>query len=210
MPLDWSRWHRAQQETGGAVEVTTEKVHSGAAALKCLAKTRSGHDFPKADIERSKLRLVKGDHVYSRAWFFLTGGSGDDSPTLFLWDLENTGAHNSPGRRLYLQSGGLLASDLGKWWTGRTIRQEWGHGHPFPKDQWVCVRVHLFLSNNSADGTLEVWQDDVKVLDAHCQTLPTAATIYDRLQVGITAHSSPENAVTLYVDDVELSNRALW
>ena len=69
---------------------------------------------------------------------------------------------------------------------------------------------HAGVSNSSSEGVLEVWQDDSKVLDSHCQTLPTAATIYDRLQTGITAHSSHQNAVTLHVDDVELSNRPLW
>jgi hypothetical protein len=73
----------------------------------------------------------------------------------------------------------------------------------------VRLRVHLFLSEKS-DGVMEVWQDDTKVIDAHGQTLPTAKTIYDRLEVGLTANGSTEHAHTLYVDDVSISNRPLW
>ena len=70
------------------------------------------------------------------------------------------------------------------------------------------LRVHLFLSEGG-DGRMEVWQDGTKVLDATGQTLPTARTIYDRLQVGLTANGNRMHAQTLFVDDVAISNRPL-
>ena len=209
LPRDWSRWHGAQRETPGVVVTpTTERTHSGTRALKCYAPARRGGDIPKADIERSQLRFVKGDEVWFRAWYYLV--SGGDATSLFLCDLEATGKRQSPGRRLYLQSGEAFATDLGKWWTGRTVRQAKGAAQRFPKDRWVCVRLHLLLSERAGEGQLQVWQDDGEVLNAHCQTLPTRAAIYNRLQVGITAHGNRESGLTLYVDDVEISNRALW
>jgi hypothetical protein len=73
----------------------------------------------------------------------------------------------------------------------------------------VRLRVHLLLSEK-ADGVMEVWQDETKIIDAYGQTLPTVKTIYDRLEVGLTANGSTEHAHTLYVDDVSISNRPLW
>lgn len=56
---------------------------------------------------------------------------------------------------------------------------------------------------------MEVWQDGVKVLDGRGQTLPTAKTIYSRLQLGITANGNRHSPCTLYLDDVAISNRPL-
>jgi hypothetical protein len=79
----------------------------------------------------------------------------------------------------------------------------------FPKDRWVRLRVHLLLENGR-NGAMEVWQDETKVLDAHGQTLPTAKTVYDRLQIGLTANGRTDQEHTMYVDDVVISNRAVW
>ena len=209
-PRDFSRWHGWQREAGtGAtaneVALTTERVHSGAQALKCVAAPYDGHTASKADIERGRLRFVKGDDVWFRGSYWLKGGT--DASLVFLWDLESTEWRNSPGRRLYLQNGETLASDLGKWWSGKTFRA--ARGAPkFPKERWVELRVHLFLSENN-DGRMEVWQDGTKVIDAIGKTLPTARTIYNRLQVGLTANGNRTHPQTLFVDDIVLSNRPL-
>jgi hypothetical protein len=95
-----------------------------------------------------------------------------------------------------------------KWFFASKFRQPWDRGVAFPQDRWVRLRVHLFLSEDS-DGTMEVWQDEIKVLDAQGQTLPTAKTIYDRWQVGLTANGNTTHEHTLYVDDVIISNQQL-
>eukprot|EP01035_Chromulina_nebulosa_P042435 gene42435-57450_t len=118
-----------------------------------------------------------------------------------MWDLETTQLRNSPGRRLFLQDGEFFASDLGKWWTGKKFRQPPGAQVKFPKDKWVQVKIHLVLSEGN-DGRMQVWQDGQKVLDATGKTLPRASTIYDRMQVGVTANGRPNRAQTIYVDDV--------
>ena len=210
-PRDFSRWHGRQREGGASaaannVTLTSERGHSGAHALKCVAAPYDGHTASKADIERGRLHFVKGDNVWFRGWFWLAGGTNADS--VFLWDLETTGLRNSPGRRLYLQSGETLTSDLGKWWSGKTFRQKRGAAVKFPKERWVELRVHMLLSEGG-DGRMEVWQDGAKVLDATGQTLPTARTIYNRLQVGLTANGNRTHAQTLFVDDVAISNRPL-
>jgi hypothetical protein len=47
------------------------------------------------------------------------------------------------------------------------------------------------------------------VLDEQGKTLPRARTIYDRMQVGVTANVGRSQTQTLFVDDVVLSNRPL-
>ncbi len=210
-PRDSSRWHGVQRERGpGAttneITLTSEQTHSGANALKCVAYPYDGGTASKADIERGRLHFVRGDDVWFRGWFWLAGRT--DASLVFIWDLETTALHNSPGRRLYLQNGEWLASDLGKWWTGKTFRQARGHEVRFPKDRWVELRVHLLLSEGG-DGRMEVWQDGTKVLDGTGQTLPTARTVYNRLQVGVTANGNRTYPQTLFVDDVAISNRPL-
>ena len=41
----------------------------------------------------------------------------------------------------------------------------------------------------------------MKIVDARGQTLPLAGTIYDDLEVGISAHSFGPGTAVLYVDD---------
>lgn len=207
-PKNLSRWHGWQLVPDESTnELTIEVVHSGRQALQCFASAKRNDVTSKADVLREQLHFVKGDHVWSECWFLLQGGASAEN--VFLWDLESCTKWQSPGRRVYLEKGDVIASDLGKWFSSSVFRQAPDHALRFPLDRWVRLRVHLFLSEKS-DGLMEVWQDDAKVIDAQGQTLPTAKTIYDRLEVGLTANGSTEHAHTLYVDDVTISNRAFW
>ena len=210
-PRDHSRWDGTELipvpgPVSNVVALSSERSHSGQSALKCVAAPSDNRTASKADIERDGLRFVKGDDVWFDGWFWLESGQEKSSP-IFLWDLETTALRNSPGRRVYLQNGEMIASDLGKWWTGKKFRAL-KDAPKFPKDRWVEVKIHLHLSE-AADGKMEVWQDGVKVMDETGKTLPRARTVYDRLQVGLTANGGRTQAQTLYVDDVILSNRPI-
>lgn len=206
-PRDGRRWHGFQKEPErNTVVPSSEQARSGTKSLKCAAVPQQGNAASKADIVLTGLRFVKADHVWFTGWFRLAGET--DATCVFLWDLEASKKRHSPGRRLYLQSGECLASDLGKWWTGETFRQPKGGAVSFPKNRWTRLRIHLFLSERS-EGKMEVWQDGTKVLDANGQTLPTASTVYGRLQIGLTVNGNLRHAQILYVDDVLLSNRPL-
>lgn len=200
-----ARWHGFQREPeANSVAVTTRRAHSGSRSLECHAVPNSRGS--KADIFIGGLHFVRNDHVWFRGWYYLEGAQ--DASLLFLWDLEASRKYQSPGRRLYLQDGGTISSDLGKWWGRNTFRQPRQTAIPFPHDRWVELRAHLFLSEDS-NGRLEVWQDGARILDASGRTLPTARAIYDRLQVGITFNGNRSHALTVLVDDVELANRPL-
>lgn len=204
-PRDSSRWHSLQREpASNTLEPSGVRSHSGAQALKCVAAAGEGRTASKADVAREGFSVGRGDHVWFRGWFLLAGDR--DASSLFLWDLESTALHNSPGRRIFIQSDGRLASDLGKWWVGKTFRPLRGAPR-FPHERWVELQVHLVLS--AGDGRMEVWQDGTKVIDATGRTLPTDRTRYNRLQVGITANGNRQHAHTLWVDDIAFSNRPL-
>lgn len=204
------RWQGMESQggagpTASSVTLSSERSHSGTTALKCFAGPFDGKKASEADIEREGLRFVKGDDVWFSGWYWLEGNT--EGSTVFLWDLESTAMRNTPGRRLYLQNGEMIASDLGKWWTMKKFRAV--HGAPkFPKDRWVEVKIHLHLSDGE-DGRMQVWQDGVKVLDETGKTLPRSRTVYDRMQVGLTANNGRKQPQTLFVDDVVLSNRPL-
>ena len=204
------RWQGVERQASAGPEanvvaLTSERAHSGRNALKFIAAPFDGKKASEADIEREGLRFVKGDDVWFSAWYWLEGTA--EASTIFLWDLESIALRNSPGRRLFLQDGEMIASDLGKWWTAKKFRAATG-APKFPKDRWVEVKIHLHLSDG-ADGRMQVWQDGVKVLDEAGKTLPRARTVYDRMQVGVTANAGRNQTQTLFVDDVVLSNRPL-
>jgi hypothetical protein len=207
LPEDGSRWHGYQlQPEGNEAQVVFDRAHSGGNSLRFYAAPYDGVSASKADLELGGLQFQKGDDVWFSGWYFLEEAS--DSKNLFLWDLEETRRWNSPGRRIYLSGGEALTSDLGKWWGGEVFRQPVDHTVPFPKGAWVEVVLHLYLSEGE-DGLLEAWQDGALVLSGRGQTLPTKESIYDRMQVGITANGNEGQAQVLIVDDIVLSREPL-
>ena len=68
------------------------------------------------------------------------------------------------------------------------------------------ARLHL---SESADGQVQLWQDDTKLIDEQGQTLPLAGAVYDSLEIGISAHSFGPNPATVYVDDVTVSDKPI-
>jgi hypothetical protein len=174
--------------------------------VRFFADRYNGWQASKADLQLTGLAFGVGDHVWSSGWYFLE--NAPDSRWTFLWDLEDSDLMNSPGRRLYLSEGEALASDLGKWWTDEVFRQPWDGFVPFPSGRWVELVVHLYLSQ-AENGVLEVWQDGALVLFGQGQTLPVRGSVFDRMQVGITANGNTDHAQVLYVDDVTLSSERL-
>jgi hypothetical protein len=158
------RWKSAELLAPGGgpgpnrIGLTTERAHTGQNALKCIAAPYDGKKTSEADIDREGLRFVKGDDVWFSAWYWLEGQT--EGSTVFLWDLESTALRNTPGRRLFLQNGEMVASDLGKWWSAKKFQAISG-APKFPKNKWVEVKIHLRLSDKT-DGRMQVWQDGVR------------------------------------------------
>ncbi len=148
----------------------------------------------KSLVERGVFYFAKGDSLWFSGWYKAQG-----SAPFTIADFETSGIFQSPGLRLTIRNGALSA-EL-KWLDKPQYLQRPGGEIPFPLDQWVHVRAHVVFSEDEL-GRVEIWQDDIKVIDQRGRTLPTAECVIDRIQIGITA--TPEESV-LHVDDVRIS-----
>ncbi len=187
------------------IEISQEEAHSGSSSLKCVSEPPSrGMVTAKSSLSTALLHFVKGDDVWFSAWYFVPEGS---SLPFTLMDLESTWLDAHPGMRIMLDPPGQLMLEL-KWADKPTYRQAKGSEIRFPVGTWVEVRLHLRLSDQP-DGLVELWQDGVAIVEGRGQTLPLAGTIYDELEVGISAHSFGPNPAILYLDDVTVSSDSI-
>ncbi len=201
---DLSRWHNLHQEpSSNKLEINNNIVHSGKNSLKFFSVARTS-DVPKASIMRQGFSFKKNDEVWSSAWYYIEGNA--NAQDTFLWDLEDSEAYQNPGRRIYIQEGEFIASDLGKSLSAEIFRQERGKEIKVPKNKWFNIKIYLYLSEEK-DGRMEVWQDNIKIINGKGQTLPNKNSIYDRLEVGLTANANEESTRTLYLDDIRISDK---
>ncbi len=183
------------------IEISQEQAHSGASSLKCVSVPPSrGMVTAKASLSSSLLHFVKGDDVWFSGWYLVPEGS---SLPFTLMDLESTWVKEHPGMRIMLDPPGHLMLEL-KWADKPKYRQAKGREIQFPVGKWVEVRLHLRLSDQP-DGLVELWQDGVAIVEGRGQTLPLAGTIYDDLEVGISAHSFGPDLATLFVDELKIA-----
>jgi len=186
------------------VEPSSVIVHSGNGALRTYSVPKSEEMVTaKAFLGSEMLHYVKGDDVWFSGWYYIAEGGNPFT----LWDLETTWYEQRPGIRLMLPPDGELLMEL-KWVSKKKYYQAKGQEVLFPTDKWVHIEIHLTLSEED-DGIIEVWQDGDKIIDTQGQTLLLDETIYNYLEIGITAHSFGNEAATLYVDDIEISDNAL-
>ncbi|MBI5684333.1 MAG: heparin lyase I family protein [Verrucomicrobia bacterium] len=187
------------------VETSADVVHSGKRALKTFSMPPS-HAMvcAKASLDTELLHFVKGDEVWFSGWYFVPERSG---MPFTVMDLETTWFKESPGIRIMLADGKYAMFEL-KWGAKPKYRQPKGREVVFPAAKWVHLKAHLKLSEKS-DGVIELWQDGAKIVDARGQTLPLAHTIYNSLEIGITAHNDRSQPATLYVDDVAISDQPI-
>jgi len=187
------------------IEPSTDVAHGGQSSLKAYSVARSGKMVTaKASIETELLHFVRGDDVWFSGWYYVPAEGGVPST---IMDLETTWFKEHPGIRIVVFGQDYLGVEL-KWGTKPTFRQIRGKEVSFPRAQWVHVKFHITLSEQP-DGVVELWQNGTKIVDTQGQTLPLAHTIYNSLEVGISAHSFGSQPATLYADDVAISAKPL-
>ena len=167
---------------------------SGGGVVSFVAAPAGDIGVAKASLEQRLLHGAAGDEmrVTARVRFH------DPLPYSII-DLESTFLVGHPGIRLILDRG-ALAVEL-KWGSKPVWRQP--QPVPVPLDRWVEVEWRVVL-DSGPDGTVELWQDGSRVLSARGQTLPLDDTIYDSLEVGVTAHSR-QRSVRVDFDELRLS-----
>lgn len=197
-PLDLSAWHNTQEISGGTVSLDPMDPGQGSSSLRCSAPPYLGVTIPKADIERDLFHFQKGDSVYSSAMYFIesTGTCQD----LYLWDLEDSSSPGMPGRRIYVRGGEVLASD-GKDQTP-IYAQTPGSEISVPVGRWFNLSVFLYL--DETNGMLQVLQDGQQLFLATGPTIPSASSVLDQWQIGITANANMSSSIVVHVDEVSL------
>lgn len=194
---DLSRWHGVQKipETN-RIEIDGENVHSGENSLKLWAE-KSKETVSKSDVIREGIAFKRGDDLWFSGYFYIPEGT--DTRGVFLLDFEDSKLYQGPGRRFYIQEGEKLASDQ----KGFPKRETFRSASPIIKNKWFNLKVHMFLSYG-ADGKLEVWQAGIKIIEGNGPNLPSSSSIYDRMQIGITANQDLYDQI-IYIDDIIVS-----
>jgi hypothetical protein len=183
------------------IEPTEALAHGGNTSLRAFSVPRRGDMVTnKASISTELVHFVRGDDVWYSAWYFVPADSG---MPLTLMDLETGWFKGHPGIRIRVFGEDHLGVEL-KWSNKPTYRQAKGKETAFPRGRWVHVLFHVTLSEQD-NGVVELWQDGERIVATRGQTLPLKHTIYNILEVGISAHSMGRLPATLYVDDVTLA-----
>jgi hypothetical protein len=156
-------------------------------------------DVSKASLECELLYLHKGDHFWFSGWFNITKGS----PTGIL-DLESGYLRDYPGLRILLSETlqprvELKFANKPTYVANSSVK--------LPRNQWVQIRMHAYLTDGP-DGRVELWVDGQQVISASGQTLPLPDTIYDRLEVGISANTTGSVA-EVFVDDLKFDTQPI-
>ena len=178
------------------VEPSGAEFHGGARSLRTLSVAPTADMVcAKASLETELLHFRRGDDFWFAGSYLVKGAR-----PLTLMDLESTWIDQHPGMRIFCGDDGLTF-EL-KW----GAKPRWRPKTPvlFPLGRWVRVVAHVRLSER--DGEVSLWQDGVLVTEGRGQTLPLADTIYNSLEVGISATGV---ASEVFVDDVEVSDRPL-
>ncbi|KAF0240980.1 MAG: hypothetical protein FD180_4677 [Planctomycetota bacterium] len=178
------------------VEPSIAKAHGGKAALRThsVASTKS-MVCAKASLQSELIHFKKGDDFWYSAWYLV-----EDRVPFTLMDLESTWIEGHAGIRITTSESGL-GFEL-KYPPKPHYRPT--KSTPIPVGKWFHVVAHVKLDEKA--GVCELWQDGVKVCEGKGQTLPVAETIYNSLEVGISATNVES---TTWVDDIEVSDREL-
>lgn len=181
-----------------SVAPSRERAFQGDVSLKCVATAKPDEMVTtKSSLSTPLVYFKNGDDFWFEAHYFVEGAR---PMTLMDLECEFLAAHS--GIRVCIFETGHLGAEL-KALDKPKFRQAESKAIEFPLDRWVHVRVHLGLSTK--EGAIQIWQDDVKVIDTTGTTLPFRSAIYNSLEIGISAHSFGDKDCTLFVDDVRIS-----
>lgn len=184
------------------VETTGDQVHSGKFALKTYTP-KDSRDLQKAALLRELFFFPPGSDCWFSAWFYIPGSESIEN--LFIFDLEATGYHGVGRRLMFTGTNGRYLMLEGKRSTGPQYSQT-ESPVPFPRNQWVHVKLHLHLSPDGK-GRVELWQNGTLILNKSGRNM-VENTFYDRVEVGQTANST-HRELTMYVDDVKISDKPI-
>lgn len=145
-------------------------------------------------LENATMWFIKGDDLWFRARFLIEFGQ----PNALVIFSDNS-SEGSPGVKISVNDGGFIGVAPN---TGDKAGLSQSNVE-MPRGRWFNLTVHLVLHNRS--GQVQVWQDDLLVLEGTMKTLPTKGALLNAFQIGISAADA---AAEILVDDVMLSHDA--
>jgi hypothetical protein len=156
----------------------------------------------KAYLERDGLFFEMGDTLWVSFYVFIP--SGTVTQNVAVLDIESTMYENAPGRQIQFGGGDTeLILESKEEFHGPSYRQNPETAVDFPKAEWVRLLVRLDLAADE-NGRSRIWQNATLVIDAQGPNMATPETVYDRIQIGLTANES-DDLQTVYIDDVVVS-----
>ena len=181
------------------IDLVKDNFVSGETSLRFSAVSpTSDMVTSKSSMQSSLTHFENGEDLWFSGWFFVEQGM-----PYSIVDFENDHFLESPGPRVVIQDG-KLAVELK--FADKPVYQQFVDSEvDFPSNRWVNVKVHLVLSDTGA-GKIEVWQDNIKVIDSFGRTSPTYNSVISKWEVGITA---TDQETVMYVDDVVLSKQEI-
>jgi hypothetical protein len=183
------------------IEVSDEQHRSENQSLRCEAPPRTSSMITcKASLSSPLVYFKQDDDFWFEAYYYVAGAL-----PLTLADLESEFVREHAGIRLRFYEGNQLGVEL-KALSKPQYRQKSGTAIEFPRARWVKVKLHLSLK--MSDGLIEVWQDDVKIVETKGDTLPFPSAIYNSLEIGASAYSELSGVSVVYVDDIRVSDVA--
>ena len=146
----------------------------------------------KASIESAINFFDKGSDLWFQADYYIESGE-----PFSLADYENSYFDESPGPRVVVRNSKLsIENKFG-------AKKEYVQSSPItiPVKAWFTIKLHFKFAND-ANGAIELWQDGKQVIAVNGINLPTANSIQNSLEVGVTATSV---GCVLFMDNIRIS-----
>ncbi len=146
----------------------------------------------KSSIERTFNYFTKGMDLWFEAKYYIVSGM-----PYSIVDFENSYFDMSPGPRVVFNGNTLAIENK----FGDKIKYFPTAPPPVPINAWFTVKVHFKFSETNT-GIIQLWQNNLLIMDITGINLPLFNSIQNSLEVGASASSI---GCVLLVDDIRLS-----
>lgn len=176
------------------IELAPDPINSSNQCLKFSALA------PTAEMVTSKSSITSTlSYFVLQSDFWFEAKYLVESGTPFsIADFESSYFLQEPGPRIIVKDGMLAVENK----FGAKLTYQNTSSRQIPMNEWFTVKLHLKYSNAN-DGVIALWIDDELVLDTSGITLPTALSVQNILEVGVTATS---DGCVMYMDDLRISD----
>jgi hypothetical protein len=184
-----SAWTATTIVDGGALERTTDPVHSGLGALHAATSAADSIAVVSTEFEP----LFSG-MLFLRAYLWVPAAVPTETINIFF-----IGAEPEPdpfnGLDINLANGALQI------FSPQIIPARQTGALQIPRDRWFCFRAQLVIGEG--DGTVDLFVDDQLALTAQAlDTLPANGVF--RLRAGVDWSSEQAELFEIYLDDIAL------